>query len=173
MYSPMAGTVPPLLSSPLPPPHPLLLEWWLPCSKMVGEWYSIIFGKVGTFYFKKDGTVELPRDATVMKQVGGPFESEKVELKLNVRLGQSPINTENPFFPLLFGGYTYFKAGFSPRNQITGGSYDFYTGKIALEAGEWATTGVVEDGKVNLRWPSVGLWTAMQPFSLMNVFLPK
>jgi len=140
--------------------------------KIVGEWYSITFGKVGTFYFRKDGKVELPGEASIMKQVGGSFESDSVELKLNVRLGQSPINTENPFFPLLFGGYTYYKAGFSPRRQITGGSYDFYTGKIALEADAWSTTGVIEGDTINVRWPSVGLWAVLQPFTL-NQFLPQ
>ena len=134
-----------------------------------GEWYSIVFGRVGTFIFRKDNGVVTPRGARVIDSPAGFFEDDQFQINLSVRLGHSPINTENPFFPLMFGGYTYYKKGFSSRAAIVGGSYDFYTDQLAFEVGDkgWVLTGQIgEQSDLYLRLPSEGVYTIMQPYAL-------
>ncbi len=133
-----------------------------------GEWYSIIFGRVGTFVLRKDGNVNIPSRSLTLGKSSGIYEDKAIEVHLNARLSHSPINTENPFSPLVFGGYTYFKGGLSKRLTITGGSYDFYTGAFTILVDEkhWAGSGRLGDDKnLYLAWPSNGFLTLLQPFS--------
>lgn len=56
--------------------------------------------------------------------------------------------------------------------MITGGSYDFYTGKIGIEVqnGRRVSTGMVNNftSNMNLRWSSRGFATQMQDFDLRD-----
>lgn len=56
-------------------------------------------------------------------------------MNLLVGLGISPPGSENPFAPLTFGGYAIIP-DIMPKKQITGGSYDFYTGRMGFELGD-------------------------------------
>jgi hypothetical protein len=96
-----------------------------------GGWYSLLFGRVGQFEMRKDGEVELPKDATVMKSLAGFYKGPQWDINLIVELGQTPFNSDNPFHPLTFSGWTVFRnLGF--RVSVLDGSYDFYTGKVGL-----------------------------------------
>jgi len=100
-----------------------------------GIWYSQVFGKVGSFEFYKAGAPKLPADAAKFETISGPFQGSRWDVSLMVGLGTSPPGTENPFAPLTFGGYALIP-DIMPKKHITGGSYDFYTGRIGFELGD-------------------------------------
>ena len=137
-----------------------------------GVWYSILFGRVGTFYVTKGNPPDIARGFPVMGSLASEFLSPKYALDLDVFLGQTPVNTENPFFPLQFSGYFAYRSGIASRIMITGGSYDFYTGKVGLEIedGNRVSTGTVSktSNTMNLRWSSKGFATVMQDFGLRS-----
>jgi hypothetical protein len=97
-----------------------------------GIWFSQLFGKVGTFEFRKDGPQKLLETAKKMEPVTAEYESSEFELNLLVGMGTAAPNTENPFAPLTFEGFFRFMDG-GFRLKVIGGSYDFYTGKIGFE----------------------------------------
>lgn len=103
-----------------------------------GEWFSLLFGRVGTFEFRKSGPTPIPSGAKIMDVVGGSYKVKNiktVEWQQDVRVGlaKTPVITENPFYPLSFGGLLGDGAQFVyPNRAIKGGSYDFYTGRIAF-----------------------------------------
>lgn len=97
-----------------------------------GIWFSQLFGRVGTFEFRKEGPPKLPADAKILEEISAPYESTDWEMDLLVGLGVSALNTENPFDPLTFHGWTMM-LGITPKLHITGGSYDFYTGRVGIE----------------------------------------
>lgn len=132
---------------------------------VIGDWYSIIHGKVGTFRMQRNSTPQLPDGAIVMDEVEGSFASLSLKLDLDTRLGQTPVNTENPFFPLTFSGYFAYQGRTTSRLMISGGSYDFYTGKIGLEIADGArvATGIIgRSNSIKLQWMSKGFATLMQ-----------
>jgi hypothetical protein len=96
-----------------------------------GVWYSLLFGRVGQFEMRKEGEVEIPENAKVMNALAGFYKGPQWDINLVVELGQTPFNSDNPFHPLTFSGWTVFRSlGF--RVSILDGSYDFYTGKVGL-----------------------------------------
>lgn len=105
-----------------------------------GIWFSQLFGRVGTFEFRKDGSLKLPADAKPIETVSAHYESTDWEMDLLVGLGVAPPNTENPFAPLTFQGWTILPS-ITPKRHITGGSYDFYTGRIGIEVDETVFVG--------------------------------
>ena len=137
-----------------------------------GSWYSILFGKVGTFFVTRNAVPELPNIQPLMKSLTSEFKSKNFFLDLDIFLGQTPYNTENPFFPLQLSGYFAYRNGITSRIMITGGSYDFYTGKIGIEVqnGRRVSTGMVNNftSNMNLRWSSRGFATQMQDFDLRD-----
>jgi hypothetical protein len=133
-----------------------------------GVWYSIQFGRVGTFEFVQSGLQPLPPNTVALNSVAGVYTTEYSELFLDSRLDTAPVNTLNPFFPLVFGGFLSHPGGLFPRVEVVGGSYDFYTGRIGIELeqenqvliGEYINT-------QNLLWlnkPVSDLLRIQQPF---------
>lgn len=113
-----------------------------------GEWYSLLFGRVGTFEVHKPelGKFELPKGVKIIKSINGNFEEPSWKLKLVAFQARTPPNSENPFFPLNIAGALSLKNDlFETRESIKGGSYDFYTGKIAFL---WKYEGWKSDGLV-------------------------
>jgi len=100
--------------------------------KLKGVWYSLLFGRVGTFELSKNDLPALPTDAKRMGPVGGWYENATWDIELIARPAESPRNTSNPFFPLHFTGFIYDKDGIRPKERIGGGTYDFYSGKISV-----------------------------------------
>lgn len=96
-----------------------------------GVWYSLLFGRVGQFEMRKEGEVQIPDGATIMKSLAGFYRGPQWDINLIVELGQTPFNSDNPFHPLTFSGWTTFRTlGF--RVSILDGSFDFYTGKLGF-----------------------------------------
>ena len=141
-----------------------------------GVWHSLLFGRVGTFEFRKDRLPTLPGDAKLFKKIAGNYESNTFEVQVGTRLGSTPVNTENPFFPQIFSGYFYYKSGIAPRIDITGGSYDFYTGKLAFEIrdGERIAVGLnnSDDRIIKVMWPSRVISTILQDYEQLEELRP-
>lgn len=100
-----------------------------------GVWYSKLFGKVGAFEMYRDKPLSPPIGAKEMTQVSGRYESKEWAVDILASLDTSQSNTKNPFAPLTFAGWLMLK-GVTAKSPLTGGSYDFYTGKIGFEAGD-------------------------------------
>jgi len=100
-----------------------------------GIWFSQVFGRVGSFEFYKAGAPKLPAEATGFETISGPFQGSLWDVNVMVGLGTSLPGNENPFAPLTFGGYAIMP-DIMPKKHITGGSYDFYTGRIGFELGD-------------------------------------
>lgn len=135
-----------------------------------GTWFSALFGKVGNFEFRKDGSVKLPQGAQAFDAFTGLYESNDWYISPIVSLGKTFINTQNPFFPLSFSGWASFKAA-GNRIAIEGGSYDFFTGKLGLElAGKIEFVGISSGrGKMGLKKTRFAITTPMQRHEL-NLF---
>lgn len=139
--------------------------------EMRGTWFSPLFGRVGKFLLKKDGFPALSEGAKLMDPITGNFESTDWDLDLFVRpdeSGKTPQNTENPFFPRTFDGGIIMKNGATPRIRITGGSYDFYTGRIAIEMDKQRLVIGQRDSQKRLgfKWTSTNYLTPLKPFEL-------
>lgn len=102
-----------------------------------GVWYSRLFGRVGDFVFRKGSRIELPTGAAKMEPVSGYFQSTNWEMELRVGMGVAGIDNVNPFAPLSLGGWAILP-GITAKKHIKGGSYDFYTGRIELNDGEFS-----------------------------------
>ncbi len=96
-----------------------------------GVWHSRTFGRVGAFELRKGKLAKLPASASIMESVSAVYQNADWEIELIAALGQAPVSSNNPFYPLHLGGYVQMKK-FSAKEPITGGSYDFFTGRISL-----------------------------------------
>ena len=123
-----------------------------------GIWHSPIHGRVGEFVAYKSDKPELPEDVVVTRTLTSTYDSTDIKLVANVFQGDAASGIENPFSPLKFGGYLWFKAGFAKRVGIVASSYDFYTGRIALvtDSDDRVATGSVSPstGGLKIFWPS-------------------
>ncbi len=138
-------------------------------SHLKGVWYSILFGRVGSFLLQKDQLPPPPVNYPLMAALRNDLESSSYLLDLDTYLIQTPMISKNPLYPLALSGYFSFRDAIGSRLLISGGSYDFYTGKIGLEIdhGKRVATGMVErQGQaITLRWSSNGFATRFQDFS--------
>lgn len=107
-----------------------------------GNWYSIIFGRVGPFELRKEGLPTLPEEAKKMERLSGVYRGTKAHsslspdsqwlIRLQVTPGtKPPTTTENPFFPNLLKGSMYLYP-LTSSLPIADGSYDFYTGRFGF-----------------------------------------
>ena len=123
-----------------------------------GVWFSRTFGRVGHFVAYKGEPPPLPEEVAVAQALSSTYDSPNIELVTNVLPGGAAAGSENPFSPLKFAGYFWFKAGFAKRIHIVSSSYDFYTGRIALitDSSDRAATGFVDPrtGALRIFWPS-------------------
>lgn len=135
-----------------------------------GSWNSHIFGRVGSFVATKNGDLPKLSKSRLMgpvssgySQVGGDDIADILVAK-----GSSPIGSDNPFDPLKLNGYVWRKSNIVEKLGIQGGSYDFYTGRIALIYGEERVmSGNLLAGRnAFLRRLGGGFGTLIQPFEL-------
>lgn len=138
--------------------------------EMKGTWFSQLFGRVGKFSLKKGELPPLPGGAKLMDPITGLFEGSDWDVDLFVRpedSGKTPQNTENPFFPRSFDGGFIMKSGATPRIRITGGSYDFYTGRIAFDLDKRLVIGQRDSQKkLAFKWTTSNFLVPMRPFQL-------
>lgn len=134
-----------------------------------GVWFSRLFGKVGNFEMYKDKLPEIPAGSHKMGLVAGNYDGSDWEYDILVNLSSAQPNSLNPFAPLTFAGYQFFR-GNGQRTRISGGSYDFYTGKIGLEVkedGERTHIGErLSRKKLLLRTMNRGFLVPLEPFPL-------
>jgi hypothetical protein len=143
-----------------------------------GTWHSIIFGKVGSFIVTKNGNLpELKKSSSFLDQLSltyeenGPSELQHdLILDLIVNKERTPLNSDNPFFPLNIKGWIWSKSGIIAKKDITQSSYDFYTGHVALLYGEeQVVTGQINSNEqIKFRRLGGGFGTFMQKFDLVS-----
>ena len=97
-----------------------------------GTWYSLLFGRVGTFEFIRGSIPTLPKSARRFGKIHGMYENDKTFINLGVSAVKTPLNTENPFYPLSFNGLHIDKLPMSAKIGLLGGSFDYFTGRIAM-----------------------------------------
>jgi hypothetical protein len=98
-----------------------------------GVWYSKHFGRVGEFLVSKNPWPTQTAALPLIQSPQGFFHSEQLELKLDFQNTGISEGAFNPFSPMNFNGYFYYHSGVAARIPIVEGSYDFYTGHIALQ----------------------------------------
>lgn len=133
-----------------------------------GNWYSLLFGKVGSFELYRDEPVVLPEKSEIMKSLSGFYSGHLWDLNLVVELGQTPLNSDNPFHPLTFSGWAKIQElGF--RVTILDGSYDFYTGKLGLVLSHPSLFAGVrnQSGEIYLRKPGHLVGTILKEWDLV------
>jgi len=97
-----------------------------------GVWYSLLFGRIGTFYLQKTKPPELSSEKVKMGALTGEYTFDNFLLNVGITAEKIPSNLENPFSPLNFVGRMFHTEALWPAKDFRGGSYDFYTGRIAL-----------------------------------------
>ena len=97
-----------------------------------GVWYSLLFGRIGDFYFRKSKPPELSADKIKVGSLTGEYTFQNLLLNVGIAAEKIPSNLENPFSPLNFVGRMFHTEALWPARDFRGGSYDFYTGRIAL-----------------------------------------
>lgn len=135
-----------------------------------GHWYSSIFGRVGTFVATQNRDLPVVPSAKLFPTVSGVFNEannkDGVRVDLVVAPGNAPLGTDNPFYPLNLSGNVWWQSGIIKKEEIQGGSFDFYTGRIAFVYGkENLITGTLIPGQPpRFRRLGGGFGTLMQPF---------
>lgn len=135
-----------------------------------GEWYSLLFGRVGGFEASKDGSIKIASNAKTLKPIGANYKFDDFKLSLKVFQGTTPPNTENPFYPLQIGGSMW--PQHMAKQQIHGGSYDFYTGRLSILYGEERlfSSKRSETGELSAVMTSNGFGTIMPIYEAPRVF---
>ena len=131
-----------------------------------GNWYSIIFGRVGPFELRKSALPTLPKNANKMDRLSGTYLAQtltypnSLQWSINLRVApglKPPTTTENPFFPNLILGTI--QLPITPYLAISDGSYDFYTGRIGFKQEEIGGTLVkAEHNWIGTRIQGKGLY---------------
>lgn len=140
-----------------------------------GEWYSLLFGRVGTFEVRKPelGSFQLPKQKKMISSIAGDYDESWWKLKLTTFQTRTPPNSENPYFPLNIAGSLILKNDvIEGRDTIRGGSYDFYTGKIALQ---WKNEGLIvgwrpNNGEMMMRFISGEFGSILQEYKKPKLF---
>lgn len=134
-----------------------------------GILYSILFGRVGSFVLSKIATPTLPATVSVIGKISGIYSSPNWRLTLNVSRESTPINTSNPFFPLNLRGHAIIP-GITANIALTGGSFDFYTGRMAfkLDSGGIFFGSRFDNDTLLLKSPIVRSLAPMSPHSLVT-----
>lgn len=99
-----------------------------------GTWYSLLFGRVGTFELHQQQPPSLPGGLTKFPSLEAKFVGPLTYLELAVRSDLSTVNSQNPFSPLAVEG-RYNANDFGFVSRVGNSSYDFYTGRLGLDVG--------------------------------------
>jgi hypothetical protein len=128
----------------------LAIESWGP-GGITGTWYSKSFGRVGTLELQRDLVPELSAGAATVGPIGGRYQGDGWDFDLAATAG---ISAEpGDFYPLKLYGWAQEKAGGARRRTVEEGTYDYYTGTVALrlDDGRMALGRVTAQG-LELTW---------------------
>jgi len=133
----------------------LKIEAWR-AKSVEGTLYTRQFGRVGPFKLIRNEWPDLDPAAQIMEPLGNRYETSsepKWSLNLTVRpMIQPRDDVHNPFSPLSLGGI-FVTPPFGQGHAINFGSYDFYTGRVAIETmDERILFGKVMGGRLHLKW---------------------
>lgn len=131
-----------------------------------GVWYSLLFGRVGTFYLQKSKPPQLSAEKITVGSLTGTYTFENLLINVGVAAEKIPANLENPFSPLNFVGRMIHTESFWPAKDFRGGSYDFYTGRIALFLDQ------KDRYLVGNRETANSIELRLSPFNLLSPLLP-
>ncbi len=105
-----------------------------------GRWFSLIFGRVGSFVATKNGDLPSLTSDKIFGSTGATYDefANKLGYIVDTVVGQdtAPVGSDNPFYPLTLYGNVWNKSGSVQKEAITSGSYDFYTGHITFIYGD-------------------------------------
>ena len=125
-----------------------------------GVWYSKTHGRVGTVSFARDSMPPLMVDESfLVTGLSGRYSGETWQFELKVAANVS----ENPreFYPLRIFGSAREVADSQKRRLIQDGTFDFYTGMVALRLDDGRTiVGRVQGSGMKLFWPP---WPRLGP----------
>lgn len=128
-----------------------------------GIWYSVLFGRVGTFELKNGVQPPPPSGAKLMAPLSGKYQNGDWKLDLNIVRESTPVNTVNPFYPLTLQG-TFRLENITANIRIASGAYDFYTGKIGFKLEDDIMFSGFRDGDhLMLKRPTAGILRPLIP----------
>jgi len=136
-----------------------------------GVWYSKTHGRIGTVSFAKNSMPPLMVDEKLlMHGLSGKYSGAYWQFELKVAANVSENSRE--FYPLRMFGSAREKGVSQKRRLIQDGSYDFYSGSVALRLDDGRTVvGRIKDGSAELfwpPWPRLGPVIEAQEFQVFN-----
>lgn len=136
-----------------------------------GVWYSKTHGRIGTVSFARDSMPPLVVDEKLlMHNLSGKYSGAYWQFELKVAANVSENSRE--FYPLRMFGSAREKGDSQKRRLIQDGTYDFYSGSVALRLDDGRTVvGRIKDGNAELfwpPWPRLGPVIEAQEFQVFN-----
>jgi hypothetical protein len=124
---------------------------------LAGEWYSKVYGRVGTVELQRDivPVLNAAQKARLVQPLSGFYGGPDWSYELVASADVSQDEAE--FYPLKLYGWAKEKGSEARRRVIEAGSFDFYTGSLAFRLDDGRTVvGSVDHGDAatqTLLWP--------------------
>lgn len=125
-----------------------------------GIWYSKTHGRIGTVSLVRNSMPPLMVDESLLiSSIGGVYSGEQWQLDIKVAANVSENHHE--FYPLRMFGEAREKGESRKRRLIQDGTFDFYTGVVALRLDDGRIiVGRTGNTGLNLFWPP---WPRLGP----------
>jgi len=124
---------------------------------IVGEWYSKVFGKVGTVQLIRSETFLDIDISKLLPGLSGRYLGPLWSIDLTVRGNSNDFN-EGGFYPLRVAGVARI-TDLTASQPITSGIFDFYTNTAAIELnGKRVSVGHLDTRGLHLFWPGKQRW---------------
>jgi hypothetical protein len=126
---------------------------------ILGEWYSKIYGRVGTVELTRNTPPNISSSASIVpslnNQYNGPFWSiDLMPMQTNI----SEELSADVFYPLNVAG-TATIPGLTATREVQNGTYDFYTDSISITLMDGRTVvGTTSETGLDLFWPGAMKW---------------
>ena len=127
---------------------------------LAGIWYSKTHGHIGTVSMVKDSIPPLMADEKLlMPRLGGGYSGE--QWQLDIKVASNVSERDEDFYPLRMFGDARERAEVKKRRLIQDGTFDFYTGVVALRLDDGRIiVGKVSEPGLELFWPP---WPSLGP----------
>ncbi|MEZ4744319.1 MAG: hypothetical protein R3B45_18025 [Bdellovibrionota bacterium] len=134
---------------------------------IIGTWYSVNFGRVGTFELQKESIIDddIPEPISIMPPIQNKYKNQNWEVSLTTFFKENDEDIdETDFFPATINGSAIFMPS-GVIKHISAGSYDFYTNSLSILVGEdQIAVGTVDDNSISIYIPNVSSWgTILKP----------